>query len=200
MISSDQEPKAMSDILSDELRKTATAKTPDKKTGRLARIFCEQCFQIKDVKIVDHRHVVGPNFDFTFTDELAVIGVVNQMCDAYGLTMDIDKRKQKWILNIWKSNDHTFTARPFATSPILRRAVLQAAIYAHSTYIAPAFRNAQASDPTRTGKRRMQIPQIDIPGSSVMVEYPANLTDDKFALLRSKVDSCLRRRPEHDDE
>jgi hypothetical protein len=190
----------MPDILSEEMRKTAAAKTSDKKTGRLAKLFCEQCFQIKGVKIVDHRHVVGPNLDFTFTDELAVIGVVNQMCDAYGLTMDIDKGKQDWIVTIWKPNDHTFTARPFATSPVLRRAILQAAIYAHSTYVAPAFHKAQGGDPTIAANKRMQIPQFDIPGCSVMVEYPANLTDDEFALLRSKIDSSVLRRPEHDDE
>src|SRR5262249_19051809 len=151
------------DILDDEMRKTAAAKAPDKKTGRLARIFCEQCFQIKDVRIVDDKSVVGPNLDFDFMDELSVIGVVSQMCDAYGLTMDIGKRKQDWIVTIWNPDDRTFTGRPFATSPILRRAILQAAIDAHSTYVAPAFRNAQSSKPT-TGMKRMQIPQIDIPG------------------------------------
>jgi hypothetical protein len=190
----------MPDILSEEMRKTATAKAPDKRTGRLAKLFCEQCFQIKDVRIVDDRSVVGPNLDFRFTDELAVIGVVNRMCDTYGFTMDIGKRKENWIVTIWKPNDHTFTLRPFATSPILRRTVLQATRYAHSTYVAPAFRNAQVSGPTTIGKKCMQMPQLDIPGCSVMVEYPANLTDDEFALLRSRIDSSLRRRPEHDDE
>jgi hypothetical protein len=144
----------MSDILGEEMRKTAAAKAPDRKTGRLAKLLCEQCFQIKGVRVIDDRSVVGPNLDFTFTDELAVIGVVNQMCDAYGLTMDIDKRKQDWIVTIWKPNDHTFTARSFATSPILRRAILQAAIYAHSTYVAPAFRKAQGgASPEHTPPR-----------------------------------------------
>ena len=99
-----------------------------------------------------------------------------------------------------EAHDHTFTARPFATSPILRRAVLQAAIYAHSAYVAPAFRNAQVGDLTMTGKKRMQMPQFDIPGCSVMVEYPANLSDAEFELLRSKIDTFMRRRPDHDDE
>jgi hypothetical protein len=192
--------KPVPDILSEEMRKTAAAKTPDKKTGRLAKRFCEQCFQITDVRIVDNRSVVGPNLDFTFTDELAVIGVVSQMCDAYGLTLDIEKRKQDWIVTIWKPNDHNFTARPFATSPILRRAVLLAAIYAHSTYVAPALRKAQGGAPTPAAKQRMQIPQFNIPGCAVMVEYPAGLTDDEAILLRSKIDGCLRPGPGHEDD
>jgi hypothetical protein len=73
MTSSDKEPKPMPDILDDEMRKTAAAKAPDKKTGRLARMFCEQCVQIKDVRIVDDRSVVGPNLDFDFMNELSVI-------------------------------------------------------------------------------------------------------------------------------
>jgi hypothetical protein len=128
-----------------------------------------------------------------------VIGVVNQMCDAYGLTMDIGKRKQNWIVTIWKPNDHTFTARPFATSPILRRAILQTAIYAHSTYVAPAFRRAQAQAATAATKQ-MLLPQFDIPGCSVSIQYPPSLTGDEFELLRSKIDSFMRRGPEHDDE
>jgi hypothetical protein len=127
----------MPDILAEEMRKTAAARTPDKKTGRLALLFCQQCFRIRDARIVDDRSVVAPNLDFTFTDELAVIGVVNQMCQAYGLSMEMEKRKNNWVVTISKPLDRTFTARPFATSPILRRAILQAAIYAHSTYVLP---------------------------------------------------------------
>jgi hypothetical protein len=127
----------MPDILAEEMRKTAASKAPDKKTGRLALLFCKQAFRIDDARIVDDRYVVAPNLDFTFTNELAVIGVVNQMCDAYGLAMDIGKRQRDWTVTIWKPNDRTSTARPSATSPILRRAILQAAIYAHSTYVLP---------------------------------------------------------------
>jgi hypothetical protein len=36
----------MPDILADDIRKTTERKIPDKKTGRLARILCEQCFQM----------------------------------------------------------------------------------------------------------------------------------------------------------
>jgi len=74
-------------------RKPRLPRPPDRKTGRLAQLFCEQCFQINGVRIVDDRSVVGPNLEFDFTDELGVIGVVNQMCDAYGLKMDIGKQK-----------------------------------------------------------------------------------------------------------
>jgi hypothetical protein len=127
----------MPDVLADEMRKTAAAKTPDKKTGRLALLFCKQCFRIQDARIVDDRSIVAPNLDFTFTEELAVIGVVNQMCLAYGLTMDMEKHKQNWVVTINRPNAHTFTAAPFATSPILCRALLQAALHAHTTYVLP---------------------------------------------------------------
>lgn len=190
----------MPDLLAEEMRKTAAAKAPDRKTGRLAKRFCEQCFQIKGARIVDDRSVVGPNLDFTFTDELAVIAVVNQMCDAYGLAMDIEKRQKNWIVAIGKPDGRTPTARPSATSPILRRAVLQAAIDAHSTYVAPAFRNARVSDPARAGKKRMLLPQFDIPGCDVMIEFPADLAEDEFTILRSKIDRCLRLDSEHDDK
>jgi hypothetical protein len=125
----------MTDILSTEMRKTATARTADKKTGRLALRFCQQCFGVPDARIVDNRSVVAPNLDFDFTNELAVIGVVNQMCQAYGLEMDIEKQKQNWIVTIFLPADRTFNAPPSATSPILRRAILQAAIDAHGTYV-----------------------------------------------------------------
>jgi hypothetical protein len=115
----------------------AAATTADKKTGRLAKLFCEQCFRIQDARIVDDQFVVAPNLDFTFTDELAVIGVVNQMCVAYGLSMEMAKQKRNWVVTINRPNDHTFTAAPFATSPILCRALLQAAIYAHERYVLP---------------------------------------------------------------
>jgi hypothetical protein len=176
-------------MLAEEMRRTAAAKTPDKKTGRLAKLFCEQCFQIEDVQIVDDRHVVSPNFDLTFTDERAVIAVVNQMCETYGLDMAIERQQRNWIVTIRRRSDPA--AARSATSTILRRAVLQAAIDAHSTYVAPAFRGAQAGDRTTTTSKRMLIPQIDIPGSTVMVEYPADLTDDEFELLRSKIHTCL---------
>jgi hypothetical protein len=142
----------MTDILAEEMRRTAAAEAPDKKTGRLAKLFCEQSFRIKDVRIVDDRRVVAPNLDFTFTDELAVIGVVNQMCQAYGLSMEMEKQKKHWLVTIYKPDHRTFTARPFATSPILRRAILQAAIYAHSTYVVPYLdkANRRQSPPTTT--------------------------------------------------
>ena len=82
----------MPDILDEAMRKTAAAKTPDKKTGRIARIFCQKAFRINDARIVDDRHVVAPNLDFEFTDELTVIAVVNQMCIAYRLKMEIGKQ------------------------------------------------------------------------------------------------------------
>jgi hypothetical protein len=72
MTSSDQEPKTTPDILAEEMRKTALAKLPDKKTGRLAKLFCEQCFQIRGVRVVDDTSVVGPNLDFDCTDALEV--------------------------------------------------------------------------------------------------------------------------------
>jgi hypothetical protein len=189
----------MPDMLDDEMRKSAARKTSDKKTGRLARMFCEQCFQMKDVQIVDDRRVVGPGLDFDFMDELSVISVVGQMCDAYGLTIDIDKHKDNWVITINNPNNRTFTGGPSATSPILRRAMLQAAIYGHSTWVEPAFRRPEAQAATAATKQ-MLLPQFDIPGCSVSIEYPANLTGDEFELLRSKIDSFMRRRPDHDDE
>jgi hypothetical protein len=81
----------MPDILDEEMRKTAAAKTPDKKTGPLALHFCRTAFRINDARIVDDRTVVAPNLDFDFTNELAVIAVVNQMCQTYGLNMEIEK-------------------------------------------------------------------------------------------------------------
>jgi hypothetical protein len=127
----------MAEILHEEMRKTAAAKAPDKKTGRLALLFCQQCFRIQDARIVDGRSVVASNFDFTFTNELAVIGVVNQMCFAYGLSMEMEKHKRNWVVTINRPTDHTLTASSCATSPILCQALLQAAIYAHSKYVLP---------------------------------------------------------------
>jgi hypothetical protein len=127
----------MPDILSEEMRKTAASKAADKETGRLALLFCQQCFRIQDARIVDGRSVVAPNLDFDFTSELGVIGVVNQMCLAYGLSMEIEKHKRNWMVTISKPNDRTFTAPADAASPILRRAVIQAAIQAHSQYVKP---------------------------------------------------------------
>lgn len=116
---------------------TATAKTADKKTGRLAKLFCEQCFRIRDARIVDDRFIVAPNLDFTFTDELAVIGVVNQMCLAYGLSMEMEKHKRNWVVTINRPTDQTLTASSCASSPILCQALLQAAIHAHLKYVLP---------------------------------------------------------------
>jgi hypothetical protein len=124
-------------ILNEEMRKTAAAKAPDKKTGRLALLFCQQSFRINDARIVADRSVVAPNLDFDFTSELAVIALVDQMCQTYGLSMEIDKDKRNWIVTISRPNDHTFTAPADAASPILRRALLQAAIQAHSQYVKP---------------------------------------------------------------
>jgi hypothetical protein len=127
----------MPDILTEEMRRTAAAKAPDRKTGRLALLFCRQCFRINDARIVDDRSIVAPNLDFDFTNELGVIGVVNQMCQAYGLSMEIEKDERHWRVTIGRPNDHTFTAPADAASPILRRAVLQAAIQAHGQYVNP---------------------------------------------------------------
>jgi hypothetical protein len=127
----------MPDILGEEMRKTAAAKAADRKTGRLALLFCRQCFRIRDARIVEDRSVVAPNLDFDFTNELGVIGVVNQMCLAYGLGMEMEKHKDNWIATISRPDDRTFTAPASATSPILRRAILQAAIHAHSRYVLP---------------------------------------------------------------
>jgi hypothetical protein len=132
----------MPDLLAEEMRKTSAAKSPDKKTGRLALLFCQQAFRINDARIVDDRHVVAPSLDFDFTNELGVIAVINQMCQTYGLQMEMVKRKQNWIVTIYLPSDHNFRGRPFATSPILRRAILQAAINAHSQYILPYFGDA----------------------------------------------------------
>jgi hypothetical protein len=129
----------MPDYLEEEIRRTAAAKTPDRKTARLALRFCQQSFRINDARIVDNRYVVAPNLDFDFTSELGVIGVVNQMCQAYELNMEIEKHQRNWSVTISRPNEHTFTAPPVATSPILRRAILQAAIQAHSQYVAPYF-------------------------------------------------------------
>jgi hypothetical protein len=117
------------------MRKTAAVKTTDKKTGRLALLFCQQSFRINDARIVDDRYVVAPNLDFDFTNELGVIGVINQMCQAYELNMEIEQHKRNWMVTISRPNDHTFTAHAVATSPILRRALLQAAIQAYSHYV-----------------------------------------------------------------
>jgi hypothetical protein len=129
----------MPDILAKEMAKTAAAKAPDKKTGRLALLFCQQCFRIKDARIVDDRSVVATNLDFDFMNELGVIGVVNQMCEAYGLTMEIQEPNQQrhWTVTIDRPDDHTFTAPSTASSPVLRKALLQAAISAHSQYVKP---------------------------------------------------------------
>jgi hypothetical protein len=127
----------MPNYLEEEIRRTAVAKTPDRKTGRLALHFCQRAFRIDDARIVDDRYVVAPNLDFDFTNELAVIGVVNQMCQAYGLNMEMEKHKRHWIVTISRLNDHTFTAHADATSPILRRALLQAANQAHLQYVEP---------------------------------------------------------------
>jgi hypothetical protein len=132
----------MADILDEEMRKTATAKAADKKTGRLALLFCQQCFRIQDARIVDGRSVVASNLDFTFTDDLAVIGVVDQMCVAYELSMEIKKHERDWIVTISRRRDLTFTACPSATSPILRRAILQAALDAHTKYVLPFLSDA----------------------------------------------------------
>jgi hypothetical protein len=53
--------------------------------------------------------------------------------------MEMGKHKQDWVVTIYLPDDRTFSGRPFATSPILRRAVLQAAIDAHSQYVLPHF-------------------------------------------------------------
>jgi hypothetical protein len=127
----------------------ATTKTGDKKTGRIAKLFCQKCLRVQDATIVDDRSIVGTGLEFTFTNELAVIGVVNQMCLAYDLSMEIEKHKQNWVVTIRRPNERTFTASPFATSPILRRAVLQAAIYAHDRYVAWALGSAQGGETTR---------------------------------------------------
>lgn len=131
----------MSDILDEEMRKTAAAKAPDKKTGRLALLFCQQCFRIKDARIVDDRSVVATNLAFNFMNELGVIGVVNQMCEAYGFRLQIEEPNQQrgWTVTIDRPGDQTFTAPSTASSPILRRALLQAAIHAHTTYVLPYF-------------------------------------------------------------
>jgi hypothetical protein len=55
-------------------------------------------------------------------------------CQTYGLNMEIEKHKRDWIVTISKRNDRTFTAPADARSPILRRAVLQAACQAHFQY------------------------------------------------------------------
>jgi hypothetical protein len=127
----------MPDILKEEMRKTAVAKAPDKKTGQLARLFCQQAFRLKDVEIVDDRRVVGPNLDFNFMDELAVFGVVYQMCLTYGLYLDMEKHQRNWIVRISRPDDHAFLALSDARSSILRRAILQAAIQAHSNFVEP---------------------------------------------------------------
>lgn len=133
----------MPDILGEELRKTTAAEAADKKTGRLALRFCRQCFRIEDARIVDGRTVVAPNLDFTFADDLAVIGVVNQMCVAYGLNMELNKHKGSWMVAIRRDGDRTSAAATCAANPILRRAVLQAAIDAHSRYVLPYLGDAR---------------------------------------------------------
>jgi hypothetical protein len=190
----------MTDYLKEEMRRTAAAKSPDKKTARLALHFCQQAFQITDARIVDDRYIIAANLDFDFTDELAVIGVINQMCDAYGLSMDIAIRnpngKKDWLVTICKANDSTLTKRPYASSPILRRAIFHAAIYAHATYVAPAFREAAraAAQPTPPTER-MLLPQFEIPGCSVMVQYPA----DQFTMVKSKIDGFLKQIDQEND-
>ena len=131
----------MPDILAKEMAKTAAATAPDKKTGRLALLFCHQCFRIKDARIVNDRSVVATNLDFDFMNELGVIGVVNQMCEAYGLSMEIEEPNQRrhWTVTIDRPGDHTFTAPSTASSPILRRALLLAALHAHTVYVLPFF-------------------------------------------------------------
>jgi hypothetical protein len=195
----------LTDYLQEEMRRTAAIKTPDKKTARLALHFCQQAFQINDAQIVDDRYIVAANLNVDFTNEPGVIGVINQMCDAYGLSMDIALRnptgKRDWLVTISDAGDVAVTKHPYASSPILRRALFQAAIYAHATYVAPAFREAsRAKAQPTTATERMLLPQFDIPGCSVSIEYPANLTGDEFEHLRSKIDRFMRRLPDHDDE
>ena len=133
----------MSDILDEEMRKTAAAKAPDKKTARLALQFCQQCFRINDARIVDDRSVVATNLDFDFMNELGVIGVVNQMCEAYGFRLQIEEPNQqrRWTVTIDRPGDPLFTAPSTASSMILRRALLQAALHAHTRYVLPYFRD-----------------------------------------------------------
>jgi hypothetical protein len=192
----------LTDFLQEEMRKTAAARTPNRKTGRLALLFCKQAFQVNDARIVDDRCIVAANLDFDFTDELCVIAVINQMCNAYDLHMDIAIRnpigKKDWLVTIHKVNDLASTERPYASSPILRRAILQAAIYAHATYVAPAFRKAQAAAHSAAAMERMLLPQFDVPGCSVMLEYPANLPPDQFQMLRSRIDGYMRQLDEDD--
>jgi hypothetical protein len=121
---------------------SSPAGTVDQKTGRLALLFCQQCFRIRDARIVDDRSVVAPNLDFDFTNDLSVIGVVNQMCLAYGLSMEMEQHKRNWLVTIHRLNDHVLTASTSATNPILRRAILQVAIHAHTKYILPFFGDA----------------------------------------------------------
>src|SRR5690242_753884 len=127
----------MPDSLAKEMAKTAAAEAPDKETGRLALLFCEQCFRINDARIVDDRSVVATNLDFDFTSELGVIGVVNQMCEAYGFRLQIEEpdQQRRWTVAIDRPGDHPFTEPSTASSPILRRALLQAALHAHTAYV-----------------------------------------------------------------
>ena len=136
----------MSDILAKEMAKTAASKAPDKKTGRLALLFCQQCFRINDARIVDGRSVVATNLDFDFMNELGIIGVVNQMCEAYGLSMKIEEPNQqrRWTVTIDRPSDHPIPSPSTASSPILRRALLQAAIYAHTRYVLAHFGDGDA--------------------------------------------------------
>lgn len=189
----------MTDLLAEEMRRTAAAKTPDKKTGRLALLFCQQAFQINDARIVDDRCIVAPNLDFDFTNELGVIAVINQMCEAYDLAMEIGKRERRWMVGIWKPGAE-LKGRPYSSSSILRRAILQAAIFAHTTYVAPAFRQAQASQQAASGVKHLLLPQFDIPGMEVSIQYPADTSDEDFEMLRSKIDGVLQPKTEHDDE
>src|SRR5262249_10768468 len=96
---------------------------------------------INDARIADDRSVVATNLAFDFMNELGVIGVVNQMCDAYGFRLQIQEPNQqrRWTVTIDRPSDPSFTAPSTASSTILRRALLQAALHAHTRYVLPYF-------------------------------------------------------------
>lgn len=119
-----------------------TAVIADRKTGPIALRFCRQCLRVQDARIVDDSSVVAPNLDFTFTDDLAVIAVVNQMCSAYELGMAMVKHQRRWTVTIYREGDQDTAQRPFATSSVLRRAMLQAALNAHTRYVLPLLGDA----------------------------------------------------------
>jgi hypothetical protein len=69
-----------------------------------------------------------------------------------------------------------------------------------NAYVAPAFRQAHARQQAANGVKHMLLPQFDIPGMEVSIQYPADISNEDLEVLRSKIDGVLRRGTAHDGD